>query len=285
MTCKFTFINYADCKFKKSQNFALRAAKIFGGFDNVYGYGKINIDKKFYDKYKSILNAKRGGGYWLWKAYVVREALKNLKDGDILFYCDSGGFFVKSVAILNDVLIKSGQSVMGFELPLIEEQWTKGELFKAMDCDQEFYRHSNQIMSTLFMLKKDSTSIRFIEDYYNYCCDKINITDDNISGFIQSNIFIDHRHDQSVFSLLYKKYGFIPFKDPTQRGSNPLSYSGELINNRIYFEGWYKFSNGRLLNIKRYSENYNSIIFLHKSNKPFFNFFKYLIKKFITIND
>lgn len=281
MPCKFTFINYSDSRFRRSQLFALRAAKILGKFDNVYGYEKNFLDKKFYDKYKLILDAKRGGGYWLWKPYIVRAALKKLKEGEVLVYCDSGGFFIKPVVTLYDSLIKSGQSIMGFELPVIEEQWTKGELFEAMECDREFYRRSNQIMSTLFMIKKDDTAIRFIEDYYKYCCEKINITDENIIGYHQSNKFIEHRHDQSIFSLLYKKYGFKPFKDPTQRGAEPFSYSGDADKYIEPIEGRYIFSNGRELNINKYDDNYNSIVFLHKSNKPFYNYFKYLIKKLI----
>eukprot|EP00966_Prymnesium_polylepis_P200544 4646765-Prymnesium_polylepis.1 len=32
----------------------------------------------------------RGGGYWLWKPLVVREALHALADGEALLYCDAG---------------------------------------------------------------------------------------------------------------------------------------------------------------------------------------------------
>ena len=37
-----------------------------------------------------MLEEPRGGGYWVWKPLIVREALCGLEDGDVLLYCDAG---------------------------------------------------------------------------------------------------------------------------------------------------------------------------------------------------
>jgi hypothetical protein len=36
--------------------------------------------------------------------------------------------------------------------------------------------------------------------------------------------FKDHRHDQSIFSLLSKKYDFLAFRDPSQFGNDTKEF-------------------------------------------------------------
>jgi hypothetical protein len=56
--------------------------------------------------------------------------------------------------------------------------------------------------------KKTIFTEKFLEDYLNYCRDKRIITDEpNSMGLPNYDIFRDNRHDQTVFSLLIKKYG------------------------------------------------------------------------------
>ena len=42
-----------------------------------------DIDPEFYAKNKFILNQPRGAGYWLWKHYIIKDALSRVNDGDI----------------------------------------------------------------------------------------------------------------------------------------------------------------------------------------------------------
>ncbi len=45
--------------------------------------------------------------------------------------------------------------------------------------------------------------------------------------------FIDNRHDQTVLSLLAKKWGIIPFRDPSQWG-NDYNYANDIIVRSSY---------------------------------------------------
>jgi hypothetical protein len=47
--------------------------------------------------------------------------------------------------------------------------------------------------------------------------------------------FVAHRHDQSIFSLLTKRYGLVAYRDPSQYGNDlreeyPASTYGQLID-------------------------------------------------------
>ena len=271
------YINYSDKAFKAQQNFALKMAKSRGGFDNITGYSREDIDKEFYEENKNILDQPRGGGYWLWKPYFINKKLNELTDGDYLFYSDSGAFFLKNIDILIEELEKYDQDIMGFELPLIESQWTKKELFLNMDCD-EAYSETNQIFASYILVRKTKLSVEFFEKYLQYSCDEINITDKYQDNISQDKNFIDHRHDQSIFSLLYKINKLRPFKDPSQLGKYPRAYSASQKDN-LEINKVHTLPNGRKFRQLNYSEDYNLIIYHNRKRNPMLSYINYNIKE------
>ena len=86
-------INYANEGFRPWQQLQTKTAYLFGA-DEVREYSAKDIDANFYAKNKLILDQKRGAGYWLWKPYIIKDALSAVNDGDYVFYVDSGAFFV-----------------------------------------------------------------------------------------------------------------------------------------------------------------------------------------------
>ena len=275
---KKIFIAYADDKFKKQKEFALKMAKSRGKFDEIIGYSRSDIDAEFYEENKHILDQKRGGGYWLWKPYFIVKTLETMNNGDYLFYSDAGAFFLQSVDVLINELEKYNQDIMGFELPLIEKQWTKRELFINMDCDKEQYSESNQIFASYMLIRKTEFSVNFFNQYLQYGCNELNITDKYDSSVVQDNDFIEHRHDQSIFSLLYKKYNLKPFKEPTQYGLYPYAYGG--IKEEFVFEPnkLYVLKNRRMFRLKEYKEKYNLVLYSNRKGHPILSFIKYYIK-------
>ena len=259
---KKVFLTYTDSKFDKQKKAALLFAWLFGNFDKVIGTSPQNIHQIFKNKYQEILSAPKGGGYWLWKPYIINKTLKKLNHGDFLFYSDASSIFLKKVDILIQELDKHNQDIMGFELPLIEEQWTKPDLFINMGCEGEKYSRSNQIMASFILIKKSVNSEIFIKQYLDYACDKTNLTDLENDKVIKSECLIDHRYDQSIFSLLYKKYNLHPFKDPSQYGNDPNGYSG--ISQEIDDNNLHILKNGRKFRINKYEETYNLVIYLYR---------------------
>ncbi|MFM6994748.1 MAG: hypothetical protein ACKOWO_06520 [Sediminibacterium sp.] len=276
------YINFADVNFIKQQRFALWAAKFFGGFDKTIGLSMNEIDEDFSKAFRNILGQKRGAGYWLWKPYIIKKMLSELSFGDYLFYSDAGAFFLKNVDILIDYLERENQDIMGFELPLIEEQWTKRELFVNMKCDDQIYFFSNQILASFILIKKSVISEKFFEEFLAFACNEINITDKFDSSVIQSDDFIEHRHDQSIFSLLYKKYNFKPFKDPSQLGRHPLGYA-DTAGNLNENSNIYICESGRKLRIKHYLENYSLVLYHNKKGKPLNSLIRYFLKYILFV--
>lgn len=280
---KVTYINYADKKFRKQQKIALLSARYLGRFDNVIGFSPKDIDADFYNKHQNILSKKRGAGYWLWKPYFICRVLSQLSDGDYLFYSDSGICFLKSIKSLIKELDIYNQDIMGFELPLIEEQWTKKELFINMNCDHEKYTKSNQLHASFILIKKTEKSIPFFQEFLNLTSQEKNVCD-ILDQNIQSGLFIDHRHDQSIFSLLYKKHNLKPFKDPSQLGKHPLGYAGitGINSKKLHISKLYNFENGRIFRINKHEQNYSLLLYHNKNRSPLISLVKFLIKDLLN---
>ena len=286
------YINFADSIFKKEQIFSLKKAKSKGNFDFVCGYSPADIDTNFYSQNNNILNQKRGRGFWLWKPYFILKKLKEMQLGDYLFYSDAGVFFTKPIDILIEEIERSDQDIMGFELPLIESQWTKEELFNSMQCTEKTFRETNQIIGGFQLIKKTTFSLEFYNEYLEYACNEINLTDKYDNKILQNTDFIDHRHDQSIFSLLYKKNKLRPFKDPTQFGKYPVCYADikikNLTPNKLFIVKNNKPPRGINLfpshptKLKfryfNYAENYQHVIHIHRRENPLWNYIKYKIK-------
>lgn len=206
--------NYANESYRKVQKFSTEQAYRHG-VDKVYNYGPEDIDEEFKQKYQDILSAKRGNGYWLWKPYIVKKALKELNEGDFLIYADSASAIVSNIKRLIKTLEKSNLDVMPFLFTTVEKEWTKRDAFILMGCDSPPYTDSNQIEATFIVLKKSEFSKRIIDEWLQFCCDRRIVTDeDNVMGKENYPGFRGNRHDQTVWSLVCKRNGLPVFRNP-----------------------------------------------------------------------
>ena len=215
-------INYADEKFRPWQQLQTQTALMFGA-DKVREYSPKDIAPDFYKKNKAILDQPRGAGYWLWKPYIIKNALANVDFGDYVLYADSGAFYIHDMRPLINAMENAQTDVMPFLTPqcyiplLYEKLWSKRDAFILMDCDDEKYANTIQCMATFILLKKSFYSVSLIDDWLKYAQDPRIITDmPNQLGKENYDGFKENRHDQTIWSLLTKKKGIKPFRDPSQ---------------------------------------------------------------------
>ena len=88
------------------------------------------------------------------------------------------------------------------------------DLFYKLDENNETMLNSGQLVGGIFVLRKCPRTCDLINKYYELSQD-YHLIDDTPSVISNDSQFIDHRHDQSLFSLLRKKYGTISIPDET----------------------------------------------------------------------
>ena len=230
---------YADSVYEAAQKWNVRFAKWFGRCNEVYSYNKESLPAEFVKSNERFFKYKRGGGYWIWKSFIIKEVLDKIDYGDYLFYCDSGALLRHSLKKLIKVMENDNQDAMFFEVNgHLDREWTKRDVFIALDCDKEEYYNTTQRMSGFILIKKTERTISFAEDYCTYSQQGLLITDEaNELGKDNYEGFRENRHDQSILSLLSKKYGYRAYRDPSQWGD----YQKYLYRKRLFkYQGEYE---------------------------------------------
>jgi len=212
---KKTLINYANNVYFSQQKLNSRTGITHGGFDRVIEYNPTDIDKEFRSQHKKILDQPRGNGYWLWKPYFLLKTLQErIEYGEYLMYADSGAFFIKPIDEVILEMENQNEQIGCFEIfGNTDKTWTKRDTYIIMDADTEEYANSFQRMGGFQIIKKTEKTIEFYKELLKYSIDLNCITDIPCKFGENYKQFRDHRHDQSIFSLLTKKNGIKCLKD------------------------------------------------------------------------
>jgi len=213
-------INYANNRYYNSQKRCSLTAIQDGGFDATIPYNFLNLDQEFVNKNAWCLSQHRGAGYWIWKPYLISKTLEKMNDNDWLMYTDSGMFFLRSPwdVILEKEKEITEKGIMTFCTCNKNKVYCKRDAFVLMGLDEEKYTNSEQRLASIFVCKKTNFSVNFVNEWLSYAQDPRIISDlPNTQGLPNYPEFEDHRHDQSIMSLLCIKHDtFLYMKDLTQ---------------------------------------------------------------------
>lgn len=219
-------INYAHARYLNSQRNCCSTAMSVGGFDKSIPYGYKDLSPAFVDQNAYTFSQNRGAGYWIWKPYLIYKTLEGAEDGDWIMYTDSGMHFIRNPW----EWIESKESTIGdrgiatFGICGINKQFCKRDAFVLMGMDHQKYTDSDHRLASVFLCKKTPFSLDFVSRWLRWCCDPRILTDlPNTQGKTNYPEFIDHRHDQSIMSLMCINDDLSVLEDMTQFG-NPNPY-------------------------------------------------------------
>jgi len=243
---KIYFITYGDSEFFLQRKHLINLAKKSNFFDDCIEFTKKDISKDFFNKYKDILSSERGGGYWLWKYFVINQTLEQVSEGDIVVYSDSGSSFNKlgkeKLTEYIDLLNTSTLGNLRFKMEYIENEWTTKEIFKYFDISLESKEgNEGQLHATHMLFKKNSNALKIFSEFKKLLEHNPYLITDKYNDK-QFGRFVDNRHDQSIFSMLSKKYGYIEIS-PDETSSSVILNNQKMypfISTRRRFTLWEK---------------------------------------------
>ena len=187
-----------------------KQANTFNLFTNIIAYTSVYLtkDKSFWKQHGAFITKhKRGFGYWLWKPYLIMKTMNQMKDGDILLYLDCGCELDLSEKnyLIDYIEIVKQDKIMGCDTKCLEKVWNKRDLIEFLDMNKDEYLTTSQHEAgALLICVCDETRI-LVNEWYTLACD-YHMIDDSPSILPNCPEFKEHRHDQSIFSLLTKKY-------------------------------------------------------------------------------
>jgi len=224
------FVTFADKRLIKSLNRISKQADNLFFFDKSFVFNEDDLPSSFNKKFKSrLIPGSRGFGFWCWKPAVIKMALDQISDQDMLLYVDAGCHLNKNgLSRLNEyfqILKSSKKGIIAFQgIPprknisrlnydgreLLSQEnykWIKGDLFKHFNVENDRkFTHSQAIGAGVILIKKSNESIKLINEWQNIIVNDFSLLDNTQSISPNFEGFIEHRHDQAIFSLLCLKY-------------------------------------------------------------------------------
>ena len=254
-----TCITYGDRKYEKAGRLNLESAMLHGA-DKVIQYGPRDLPLSFKLKNWRVYYGRsgwrmrwRGAGFWIWKSYIIKETLKELNEGDYLFYSDAGSVYVNDLEPILETFDNEKLDVMVFTLLHIEKEYTKRDAFILLDADSAEFVESKQRIGGYIIVKKSKAAESFIDEWHEACRDYRIITDSiNRMGTTNYPGVIATRHDQSSLSLMAKKHGIKEYRDPSQFGNDYSMWPHDIIERSKYPQIWYSTRNRNITTMEEF---------------------------------
>jgi len=189
-------------------------------FDRVCLFRPSDIDPQFSSENMRLLSCRRGYGYWVWKPYFLLKLLRDVADGDTVFYCDALMRFIDSPEPLFP-LCRANGGVMLFHQRGEGHRnatYTKIDCFKLMNAVSEEYFGGDHLNAAFQVYAKTPLAFAFLEELLLWCKNFDAVSDSPSSLGTEAPEFVAHRHDQSILSILAIKHRLRTFKDISQWG-------------------------------------------------------------------
>jgi len=139
-----------------------------------------------------------------------------MENNDILVYADAGCSLNKNgnkrLLEYFNIVNNSCLGILSFELDTIEKSYTKMDIFNELNVYE--LMNTKQLNATAFIIKKCERTVNLVKEWYKLCSN-YHLISDELSKIPNAPEFKDHRHDQSIFSLLRKKRGTEILRDET----------------------------------------------------------------------
>ncbi len=220
-------VSFADGAYKDRRDGFISEAKRMEVFDTISVSSLTDLPAAFLDKHQNyMLSTPRGFGYWIWKPVVIRRALEHASADDVVIYLDVGFTLNpdgrRRMLEYFDIIRSAPDRMLSFQIPQIEKKWTKRSLLDRLDADNlSHVTLTGQLISGCIFLQRTPSNVDLIhqwadlavEDNYKYSDDSPSISQ-NYEGFAE------HRHDQSISSILRK-----------MRGTVINYFEGKMLNN------------------------------------------------------
>jgi len=223
---KIYFATFGDLKFYGALERIKNQAIQFGIFNLLFIYNDnyLNREHEFWRKHGSFIEKnRRFYGYAIWKPYILLKTFEWMQYGDILLYSDAGCELnvngQQRLLEYIDIINSNDKSILCFQLEHHEMCWNKMDLIDKLNAHHLL--NTRQILSGISFLKKTEKTVKFLTEWYELSCN-YDLINDEPSVLKNDESFIEHRHDQSIFSLLCKKHG------------------ANILDDETWFESWDK---------------------------------------------
>jgi hypothetical protein len=231
------FITFGNKKFANSKKRIVEEASTLQIFTSLKSYGENDVQEFINVLSQRIIDA-RGFWWYTWKPYIIYKRLQEIKDGQVLVYCDSGMTIFNSSdtknkmnkiisLVQNETLCPTGIATFittGSPEERYEYMYNTKNVcnFYNIEYNNKDIINTQQVQAGICFVHKTSRSLEIIKSWYNTALTQPELFVGDMR-FIKNKEytvkhfdgFKDHRHDQSIWSILCKlhKVSILPHSD------------------------------------------------------------------------
>jgi hypothetical protein len=211
---KTVLISFADGAFKARAEIFREQAASLELFDDITVFNLDTLSPSFKSAHGDYMTTtSRGFGYWIWKPHIILKTLDSLAKDDVLVYMDvgytlnSGG--QRRFRDYLDLTRTHDNRMLSFQNVYTESYWTKADLALRLGLSVSSPEmKTSQLGSGLILLQKTSGNLSMLQEWLQIAVeDGYRFSDDSPSRALNHPDFQEHRHDQSIASLLRKRHG------------------------------------------------------------------------------
>jgi hypothetical protein len=239
------FISYGDDSFKKSLKRIAKQALSSHRFDRIEIYTPSDLPPSI--SHSPLMIYQRGGGYWVWKPWIIFNTLKQCKEDDIIYYVDAGCSINPESKEWDewDSVMRNHDAIVFDYRPNVKypgwEQYCKNldnckpelkhwikptaEDYFTQFLGTDNYLNMNQIMSGIIIIRRTHRIPCFIQQWLNIAVLNPSLFFDAYGEELGRlpDTFNEHRHDQAILAPLVYHYkdidriAILPEKSESQK--------------------------------------------------------------------
>jgi hypothetical protein len=208
------FVSYAaGDKYKALQQKQVEIIKTKGISSHFLYTEEWMKDQPFYHKHEDIFKVPEGAGCWLWKPYILLDALDRVSYGDIILYMDVGdvprGCLVDKI---NRLIKGTGYVICGGKGH--NKNYVRGDVFYKLGDKNKSFARVKSIEASFMAWVRNTDNIDIIRKWLDCCTDKEMILNVENKYLPNDYKFRRHSYDQGILSVLACIWGLTvtPYK-------------------------------------------------------------------------
>ncbi len=236
------FLTFADTRLLHRKARIMPGMWKMGVYDAAYSADEYDLEPSFLEKFGPRIESERrfiddrnpwyhfwkwhpqrktrGYGYWCWKPYLILRLLKAMREGDILHYGDIDIRFNppgrKRLLEYFAIAQKDPTGILAFFNDVqpdlsdgnrFNRYWIKGDCLDYFNLrHDDNFLHAPMVWAGNVFVRKCDRSLKLIQEWMDVFHHDFSLVDDSPSRAANRPEFIEHRHDQAIFSILCYKH-------------------------------------------------------------------------------
>lgn len=201
---KKIFITYGDKLYASNVLRICNMAKQTNHFDEIISYGPKDLPQEILTH--TLFQYARGGGYWLWKPYIIQKTLEECNDDDIVVYVDSGSEVYKDDLWQTYFNMMKKSNAIVFKFCCLMKYWTKKSVLDKFRQDCRNIHQLHQICGGVSLWSRKALPV--VKEWYKLMYEHPDLVSDTPPDKLkfEAPYFKEHRHDQAILTCLAYKY-------------------------------------------------------------------------------